>query len=440
VYAAYSPTSASEFPNDNPALHEGARWVCQGLLGPPRALLQAQPAVFSRGEPSRGEPSRGELAAELPAPAPEQPLATRSLPARSAAPAAARPHGGAPPAAELARYTGPLQLDLTRLVLPHRVADIPPPPDFIFRSLATPPPAACRVLLEPFEPAVAPPLTLLGYRVIDARAATCRVDRRWRIDIAPCVRIDTAPGVRIDTAPPQLALAAPLPALAAGAELAQPALAAGAELAQPAVAAEAGLAQPAAGAELAQPAVAAEAGLAQPAVVAAGAELESLAQALFPDAPGGAEPAILEPIASPVSEPPLEPARSELSALGLGAALLAPPASEAGPSQKKQQRRRAARVASSATLAVAASAGNAELTRTLAEIETAFAERRSEQPRAARNRQRRRAAPKTAAPKAAAMKAAAPKAAADRLKKAAPQTATLPEADEAPPPRVANAV
>jgi hypothetical protein len=421
VYAAYSPTSASEFPNDNPALHEGARWVCQGLLGPPRALLQAQPAVFSRGEPSRGEPSRGELAAELPAPAPEQPLATRSLPARSAAPAAARPHGGAPPAAELARYTGPLQLDLTRLVLPHRVADIPPPPDFIFRSLATPPPAACRVLLEPFEPAVAPPLTLLGYRVIDARAATCRVDRRWRIDIAPCVRIDTAPGVRIDTAPPQLALAAPLPALAARAELAQ----------QPAVAA---------GAELAQPAVAAEAGLAQPAVVAAGAELESLAQALFPDAPGGAEPAILEPIASPVSEPPLEPARSELSALGLGAALLAPPASEAGPSQKKQQRRRAARVASSATLAVAASAGNAELTRTLAEIETAFAERRSEQPRAARNRQRRRAAPKTAAPKAAAMKAAAPKAAADRLKKAAPQTATLPEADEAPPPRVANAV
>jgi hypothetical protein len=416
VYAAYSPTSASEFPNDNPALHEGARWVCQGLLGPPRALLQAQPAVFSRGEPSRGE-----LAAELPAPAPEQPLATRSLPARSAAPAAARPHGGAPPAAELARYTGPLQLDLTRLVLPHRVADIPPPPDFIFRSLATPPPAACRVLLEPFEPAVAPPLTLLGYRVIDARAATCRVDRRWRIDIAPCVRIDTAPGVRIDTAPPQLALAAPLPALAAGAELAQ----------QPAVAA---------GAELAQPAVAGEAGLAQPAVVAAGAELESLAQALFPDAPGGAEPAILEPIASPVSEPPLEPARSELSALGLGAALLAPPASEAGPSQKKQQRRRAARVASSATLAVAASAGNAELTRTLAEIETAFAERRSEQPRAARNRQRRRAAPKTAAPKAAAMKAAAPKAAADRLKKAAPQTATLPEADEAPPPRVANAV
>jgi len=387
VYAAHCPTPANEFPNDNPALHEGARWVCPALLGAPRALLQAPPAA----------PSRVELAAEVPAPAepvaaPEPPRAGSVLPARSAAPASAQPVERARPAAELAAcLLGPLQLDLTRLVLPHRVADIPPPPDFIFRPLARPPRAACQVPRAPFEASAAPPLTLLGYRVIDARAATSRVERRWRIDIAPCVRIEAGPS--------QLASAA-LPASDAETKPAQPA-------------------------------------------VAAGTELESLAQALFPDAPRAAEPAILEPLAPPVCEPPPPSARAELPALGLGAAILEPaPASEARPSQKKQQRRRAARVASSATLAVAASAGNAELTRTLEEIETAFAERRSEQPRAARNRRSRRAAPKTAAPQAAVAKAGAAKASAPRagMKKAAALPEALPQADEAPPRRAANAV
>ena len=386
MYASYSPTRANEFPNDNPALHEGARWICRGPLEAPRALLQAPPAL----------PSRVERAAELPAQAaraavPEERPAASVPSSPSTARVATRPEERALSAAELAaRCAGPLQLDLTRIVLPHRVADIPPPPDFIFRPLAAPRSAAS-IALGRFEPSAAPPLTLLGYRVIDARAATSRVERRWRIDIAPCVQVEAAP-----------------PPLAPPIELSPPALAAANELPQPAA--------------------------------VAGTELESLAQALFPEAPMAAEPAILEPLVPPGSEPSLEPASSELAALGLAAAILEPPpASEARPSQKKQQRRRAARVASSATLAVAASAGNAELTRALEEIETAFAERRSEQPRAARNRQARRAGPKAVTPKAAPTKTGAAKAPKGSMRKAAVKTPP-PDADEAAPRRAANAV
>jgi hypothetical protein len=124
------------------------------------------------------------------------------------------------------------------------------------------------------------------------------------------------------------------------------------------------------------------------------AELESLAHALFPDfpsLPGGAQ---LDLLASPGpggSEPPtLSPSERAQ-----------PPESEV-PSSKKRQRRRATRVASSASLATAALAANAALTRALGEIESAFSERRVEQPPAERKRRSRKAGKaKTAAKKTA---------------------------------------
>ena len=404
VCATYSPTRANEFPNDNPALHEGARWVCRRPLGAPRALLQAPP----------GSSRRVELAAELPplasAPAEHGPPSALAAPAsagRSVPPlAAAEPE---------ARFAGPLELDLARIVLPHRVADIPPPPDFIFRPLASSRRPETSLLRAPFTASAAPPLTLLGYRVVDARVAASRVERRWRVDIAPCLHV---------VAPPA-ELAPPVPEVAAATVLPVPEVVAATELP---------LLAGAAPAELPPPEVTAATELPLPEAAAA-TELESLAQALFPEASMASEPAILEPLAPPGSEPPAgehpvseQCPASERAAIGLAAAILEPPlASEAPASKKKQQRRRAARVASSAALAVAASAGNAELTRTLAEVETAFAERRSEQPSAARKRRSRRAAPKAAKPAGMAVAGMA-------------TAVATPDADEAPRRRAANAV
>jgi hypothetical protein len=310
VYAEFSPTCANEFPNDNPALHEGARWVCREPLGAPRALLRA--------------------------PLNEPPVSV-SAPVSSPERSAAQP-----------ALTGPLELDLTRIVLPHRVEDVPPPPEFIFRPL----PSSRRA--EPaaavFEPVAVPlrALPLLGYRVVDEQLAASRVERRWRVDVAPCLAVAAA------LAQPRRMDAAPAPILA---------------------------------------------GASEPQPVEA-VELESLAQALFPefpDPPGVSQLELLAPVAPGGTEPPSLLPSEPAAAQG--------PDSEA-PSSKKRQRRRATRVASSASLATAALAANAELTRALNEIESAFSERRAEQPRAERKRRGRKgtgkAASKTAGKKAAA--------------------------------------
>jgi hypothetical protein len=234
-----------------------------------------------------------------------------------------------PSAAELAaRFAGPLALDLARIVLPHRVADIPPPPEFVFRPFVS--------SRRRSVPAAAPPLPLLGYRVVDARVGAQRVERRWRVDIAPCL------GVGAERRVAQ-SLASVLP------EIVSTVLADG-----------------------------------RLAVENTPAELDALAQVLFPDTPVLAEPVILEPVEPPSGEPPI-PELSDLVAQQL------PP--EDPP---KKKRRRAARVASSASLVAAALPGNAELSRQLAEIENEFAERRSPAP--ARNRRQRRAAPATSEP------------------------------------------
>jgi hypothetical protein len=78
---------------------------------------------------------------------------------------------------------GPLELDLGRIVLPHRVEDVPPPPDFIYRPFVS-----SRARSAP--PAPSPrPIQPRPCRVVDARQARQRVQRGWRVDVAPCVDI-----------------------------------------------------------------------------------------------------------------------------------------------------------------------------------------------------------------------------------------------------------
>lgn len=325
VYAAYQPTCANEFPNDNPALHRGARWVCRGPLGAPRALLQTPAGPLSRSQPA-SEALPGQAPELAPPAEPAAPVSTASLEVASleVEPERAR--------VELAaRLAGPLQLDLTRIVLPHRVANIPPPPEFVFRPF--------RSSQRRSAEAAAPPLPLLGYRVVDAQAGAHRVERRWRVDRAPCLGVDD-----------ERRAVQPLDSALSG-----------------------GAAE-----------------VSATSAVSSVAELEALAQVLFPDLPVFAESAILKPVEPPGGEPPV----LELSDL---VAQQLSPASEVRPSEndKKKQRRRAARVASSASLVAAALPGNAELSRTLSEIENQFAERRS---KPARNRRQRRAAPAAPTP------------------------------------------
>jgi len=88
------------------------------------------------------------------------------------------------------RLEGPLELDLGRIVLAHRVEDIPAPPAFIYRAFVSsraPEPSAA------LASSSAPPLELLSYRVVDQRVASRRVQRGWRVDVAPCLNIEAGP-------------------------------------------------------------------------------------------------------------------------------------------------------------------------------------------------------------------------------------------------------
>jgi hypothetical protein len=152
VTAAFHTSGASEFPNDNPALHRGARWVCLLPRGPARALLR----------PSAGADVRSLEGPEEPPHAVPQPAAV--APER--------------------RFEGPLELDLGRIVLPHRVENIPPPPDFIFRPFV-----AARAKLGPPS---ALPIDPRPCRVVDEREAGRRVDRGSCVDVAPCIHVGVA--------------------------------------------------------------------------------------------------------------------------------------------------------------------------------------------------------------------------------------------------------
>jgi len=167
VTAPVFPAGAAEFPNDNPLLHDGARWICPETVGPVRALLRpraggtAIPVVAA----ASGSSSRRE---------PEVPLEQR--------------------------FEGPLELDLGRILLVHRVEDIPPPPEFIFRPFVSSrrPAVALTVVEAPEAPAaeassssveLPTPIDPVPCRVIDEREACRRVERGWRVDVAPCVNV-----------------------------------------------------------------------------------------------------------------------------------------------------------------------------------------------------------------------------------------------------------
>jgi hypothetical protein len=169
VTASFTPAGAAEFPNDNPVLHHGARWVCGATCGPARALWRAS----SDGVDAAQSSARS---GEAP------PLAVASIPS----PPASEPSRAA---ARMERcLDGPLQLDLHRIVLRHRVEDVPAPPDFIYRPLvsararAAPPAMTAR----PIEPL---PIEPRPCRIVDTRPACQRVQRGWRVDVAPCVHI-----------------------------------------------------------------------------------------------------------------------------------------------------------------------------------------------------------------------------------------------------------
>jgi hypothetical protein len=163
-------TDCAEFPNDNPDLHRGARWVCRDLRGPVRAVRRARPGAEGFVEPVE---ALGSPAAEDASP----PV----LPSTGGALLAALAE---PPRAERV-YAGPLELDLGRIVLLHRVEDVPPPPDFIFRPFVS---SLRRAALSPGL-ASTRPIEPRPCRVVDEREACQRVARGPRVDVAPCVEV-----------------------------------------------------------------------------------------------------------------------------------------------------------------------------------------------------------------------------------------------------------
>jgi len=182
VQTAYFPASAAEFPNDNPGLHQGVRWVCRQTLGAARALLRApqpgSPLQASRDASSSVPSDTREQGVLVP-----EPSRSWSAAALTSAPSQADP------ALLQLRLAGPLELDLGRIVLPHRVENVPPPPEFIFRPFVS---SRARDLRLALATLCAPPLEPLRYRIVDQRAASSRVQRGWRVDIAPCLSIGAA--------------------------------------------------------------------------------------------------------------------------------------------------------------------------------------------------------------------------------------------------------
>jgi hypothetical protein len=122
------------------------------------------------------------------------------------------------------RYEGPLQLDLGRILLVHRVENIPPPPDFIFtpfvssrRRDLTPSEVSARDVgtsISDVAPSEVPlseavvaalaanpsaggvcaalvpvPIDPRPCRTVDEREACRRVERGWRVDVAPCLNV-----------------------------------------------------------------------------------------------------------------------------------------------------------------------------------------------------------------------------------------------------------
>lgn len=166
------PTPAAEFPNDNPALHHGARWVCLRTRGASRAVW-------------RWAEDRS-------------PGASTAAPSVSESPWPPAPFALAPPDPPPERLPHPepdeslplvMDIDPTRLVLPQRVADVPPPPAFVYRPFRRSRP---RVTVDPEQP-------VSTGRVLDVSSGErgrAQVRRGSRVDVAPCIALESnAPAV-----------------------------------------------------------------------------------------------------------------------------------------------------------------------------------------------------------------------------------------------------
>ncbi len=101
-------------------------------------------------------------------------MAASGVPPRAPAAAAERPAPAAADAAE--RIAFPMDLDLGRMLLPHRVENVPPPPDFVMRPL----PSSRRGDARPCER-------------VGSGLASRQVSRRLGVDIAPCLAIGGEP-------------------------------------------------------------------------------------------------------------------------------------------------------------------------------------------------------------------------------------------------------
>jgi hypothetical protein len=136
----------------------------------------------SSSVPAFPSPLEQELAPRVPM-APRSPDATAPPPAPyPLAPAEAVPARAAV-VAPVRHYPGPLQLDLDRIVLPHRVENVPAPPQFIFVPFVPSRVRAARAVVPP------PTIDPRPCRVVDEREACRRIDRGWRVDVAPCVNV-----------------------------------------------------------------------------------------------------------------------------------------------------------------------------------------------------------------------------------------------------------
>lgn len=153
--ASFTPAGAAEFPNDNPALHRGVRWVCGAGRGPARAVWRASSDADSVAGAASPSPFARVPTAPPPAPAPRVER----------------------------RCDGPLELDLGRIVLLNRVEDVPPPPDFIYTPFVS-----SRARCAPSAPSPRP-IHPRPCRIVDARQARLRVQRGWRVDVAPCLEV-----------------------------------------------------------------------------------------------------------------------------------------------------------------------------------------------------------------------------------------------------------
>jgi hypothetical protein len=167
------PTPAAEFPNDNPALHHGARWVCLRTRGASRAVWRwaDDSAPRARALSSSAISSSPEAASTAASPWPPSPFALVPPEPRPAQPPRPEPEESLPLV---------LDIDASRIVLPQRVADVPPPPAFVFRPFRRTRP----------EVAVDPEHPVSVARMLDVSSSETgrvQVRRGSRVDVAPCI-------------------------------------------------------------------------------------------------------------------------------------------------------------------------------------------------------------------------------------------------------------